>query len=104
MVAFPRFCSGAMYSGVPMMTRVSCPEWPAFIGRASPKSAKFHAAFLGDEDVGGLDVAVDDSAGVGELERVANLALMISNASAGLSPGPWIIWNKSVPSTNSITK
>src|SRR5271169_4242455 len=40
---------------------------------ASPKSSTLNLPALGDENVGGLDVAVDDSFAVGGIERVGNL-------------------------------
>ena len=38
-----------------------------------PKVQNLGVSTLGDKDVGGFDVAVDDTFGVGSIERVGNL-------------------------------
>ena len=73
-------CSGLMYSGVPTIwakpvnsvLSVSC--WP--IALATPKSitlATGTAVVQRDQDVGRLEVAVDDPLLVGVLDRLADL-------------------------------
>ena len=71
-------CSGAMYSGVPMampgfVRRLE--SWPRL--RAMPKSSTLTKSALAvardEEDVLGLEIAVDDAGGVRGLERAADL-------------------------------
>ena len=69
-----------MYSGVPISW--NCVNWSvfsvslAFVALAMPKSMTFASGFAvvqRDQDVRGLEVAVDDALLVGVLDGVANL-------------------------------
>jgi hypothetical protein len=75
----PSACSGLMYSGVPISCRCSVKSVFSVsllaVALAMPKSMTFakRLAVHGDEDVAGLDVAVDDPLGVGVLHGGADL-------------------------------
>ena len=69
----PSTCSGAMYSAVPSNSPVVVSGEVACPGRPMPKSVRNGRSSPSldelDETVGGLDVAVDDPAGVSGVER-----------------------------------
>ena len=70
----PIACSGLMYVGVPtaIPVRVSVSPPATLTARAMPKSAT-SARPLGEEDVLGLDVAMDDALRVRERQRLGDL-------------------------------
>ena len=73
MIASPRTCSGAAYSGVsaPPALAVSVRGAPrvAASSLAMPKSSSFTVAVGGDEDVRRLEVAMDDEVRVRVADR-----------------------------------
>ena len=106
----PAACSGLMYAGVPTVSpvSVSCSRSAASSARAMPKSAT-SACPSGEEDVLGLDVAVDDAVLVGVVERRRRLrarsrprprpgaARRASSRSRRLSPSTYGMVNQSWP-------
>src|SRR6478735_1295473 len=60
----PRACSGLMYDGVPS----------SVAGPGDPEVGELHEAVLAHQDVGGLDVAMDDLGLVGDTQGQGALA------------------------------
>ena len=69
-----RICSGATYSARATIDpcRVSPPARGGVLGQ--PEVAEVHVVLAGEQDIRGLDVAVQHPAGVGRVERRADLA------------------------------
>ena len=68
----PRACSGARYAAVPSTE----PTWVMLdwsVGAGDAEVGELDDVAVGDEQVSGLDVAVDDAVAVGVLEAAARL-------------------------------
>ena len=104
-------CSGLMYSGVPTIwakpvnSVLSVSRWPAAL--ATPKSITFGTGSPScsvDQDVGRLEVAVDDALLVGVLHRLADRHEQLQPLAAAVR---WFWSQNSVigtPWTSSMTK
>ena len=117
--ADPAACSGDMYAAVPMITpicvaaavrlSVGDSRWHSPSGAsvsrafANPKSSTFTVPSSLDLDIGGLQIAVDDT-GSCAASRASAICLAMGNASS-TGIGPWAIRSARVgPSISSSTK
>ena len=113
-VAAALACSGDMYAGVPMTMPVPGPG-PADVaagwlacGSASlamPKSRTLATSGVGDHDVGGLEVAMDDAALVRGAQGIGDLRQSRLTARARCTSGDSCCFSRSVrvvPPRNSI--